>query len=54
MPPDDPRLAPSTWRNGKKAMKNKSPCHLLSASALLFIAGRQRGDLKTFLSAASR
>jgi hypothetical protein len=52
MPLDGPWLAPSTWRSGKKAMKNKSRCHLLRASVLLFIAGRQR-EIENFLSAAS-
>lgn len=32
MPSDGPWLAPSTWRNGKKTMQNKSRNHLLSGS----------------------
>jgi hypothetical protein len=40
--PDGPWLAPSTWRSRKKAMNDKSRCHLLSGFRLLFIAGRQR------------
>jgi hypothetical protein len=39
---DGPWLVPSTSQSGKKAMKNKSRRHLLRASALPFIIGRQQ------------
>src|SRR5580765_1672377 len=48
MPPDGPWLAPSTWRSGKNAMKNKSWCHRLSGSALLFMPGGREMIQKLF------
>src|SRR5438552_3938680 len=48
MPPDGPWLAPSTWRSGKKAMKNKSRCHLLSGFRSAVITGGRETIQKLF------